>query len=121
VHSENMTSKQLALAVLSIPALALSPASAAEVYSGEPLDEALFDLACAATRVSHELASASPLVRTVVFRLHDGRLLAVTARAKKRGQPFTVETLRVTPSAEAKLTNRLPTPGPSPWPNDRDA
>ena len=97
--------------VLGIGAFSFSAVSAGEVYSGEPLGEALFDLARSAVIVSHELSSASPLMRTDVFRLSDGRLIAVTSRARKLGQPYTIETLRVTPSATDKLTKRLPTMG----------
>ena len=88
-----------------------SAASAGDVYSGEPLGEALFDLARSAVIVSHELSSASPLIRTDVFRLTDGRLVAVTSRASKLGQTYTIETLRITRSTTDKLTKRLPTMG----------
>ena len=96
-------------AFLGIAVLTFSTASAAEVYSGEPLCEALHDLASDATLISHELSSASPLLRTDVFRLADGRLVAVTSRASKLGQPYSIEALRVTPSATSKLTKRVPT------------
>jgi hypothetical protein len=83
--------------------------SATEIYSGEPLGEALFDLTRAAVLVSHELASASGLRRTDVFRLKDGRLIAMTSRANKVGETFSIEALRVTPSANTPLTKKLPT------------
>lgn len=104
-----MTFKHFTAAVLGIAALTLSTATAAEVYSGEPLGEALHDLSGTATLVAHELSSASALLRTDVFRLADGRLVAVTSRAKKLGEPYTIEALRVTTSATSELTKRLPT------------
>jgi hypothetical protein len=104
-----MSFKHFVAAVLGMATLALSTASAAEVYSGEPLGEALYDLAGAATLIAHELSSGSALLRTDVFRLADGRLVAVTSRANKVGQPYSIEALRVTTSATSKLTRRLPT------------
>jgi hypothetical protein len=94
--------------LLSFALLGLTAASAAEIYSGEPLGEALFDLSRAAVPVSHELASASGLRRTDVFRLKDRRLIAITSRANKVGETFSIEALRVTPSADAPLTKKLP-------------
>jgi hypothetical protein len=94
---------------LLLVASAHSTPSAPEVYSGEPLVEALYDLATTATPLAHELSSASPLFRTDVYRLRDGRLVAITSRAKRLGEPYSVETLRVTPSPSAKLTKQLPT------------
>lgn len=104
-----MSTKHFAATVRSLAALSLSTASAAEVYSGEPLAEAFHDLARTAILVSHELSSASPLRRTDVFRFADGRLIAVTSRAIKLGVPYSIETLRVTTSAKPALSNRLPT------------
>jgi hypothetical protein len=104
-----MSFKHFTAAVLNIAVLTLSAASAAEIYSGEPLGEALYDLAGAATLISHDLSSATPLLRTDVFRLADGRLVAVTSRAEKLGQPYGIEALRVTPSATSQLTKRLTT------------
>jgi hypothetical protein len=95
--------------LLSFALLGLTAVSAAEIYSGEPLGEALFDLSRVAVPVSHELASASGLRRTDVFRLNDGRLIAMTSRANKVGETFSIEALRITPSANAPLTNKLPT------------
>ena len=106
-----MRFKPFTATLLGIGAFSLSAASAGDVYSGEPLGEALFDLARSAVIVSHELSSASPLIRTDVFRLTDGRLVAVTSRASKLGQTYTIETLRITRSATDKLTKRLPTMG----------
>ncbi len=97
------------MVVLGIAALVSSPASAAEIYSGEPLGEALHDLAGVATLIAHPLSSASPLLRTDIFRLADGRLVAVTSRAAKLGEPYSVELLRVAPSAKSQLTRSLPT------------
>jgi hypothetical protein len=104
-----MSFRNLSSAVISLVALTFSAASAQEVYSGEPLGEAIHDLARIATLVAHELSSGSSLTRTDVFRLVDGRLLAVTSRAKKLGEPFSIEALRVTSSATSKLSKKLPT------------
>ena len=104
-----MSFRNFTPAVLSVAALTLSAASAEEVYSGEPLAEALHDLARTATLVAHELSSASALVRTDVFRLADGRLVAVTSHANKLGEPYSIEALRITPSATSQLTKKLPT------------
>lgn len=104
-----MSIEHFTATVISFAALSLSAASAAEIYTGEPLGEALHDLARAATLVSHELSSGSPLLRTDVFRLADGRLIAISSRATKLGMPFSIETLRVTTSAKSRLSKRLPT------------
>ncbi|MFL6519461.1 MAG: hypothetical protein ACJ8NS_04515 [Chthoniobacterales bacterium] len=96
----------IVIAFTGLPAIASAPA--AEVYSGEPLGEALVDLSKAALVVSHENVAASPLRRCDVFRFGDGRLLAITSRARKLGEPYTIETLRVTSSAEQKLSKNLP-------------
>ena len=89
----------------------LAAAAATEIYSGEPLQEALHDLVDAAILISHEISSASPLVRTDVFRLSDGKLVAITSRASKLGGPYSIEELRITASASASsnLTKRLKT------------
>ena len=89
-------------------ALASVSASAAQVYSGEPLGEALSDLSSRAVLISHELVSATPLARCDVFRLRDGRLLAVTSRAQKLGEPFSIRTLRITSSTREKLSETRP-------------
>ena len=86
-----------------------APVFAAEIYSGEPLGEALYDLDKSAVLVSHEMVSATPLVRCDVFRLRDARLVAITSRAHKLGEPYTIETLRITSSADQKLSKTLPT------------
>ena len=96
-------------AVLSSATLTFSVASAAEVYSGEPLEEALRDLTGTGTLIAHELSSASAFLRTDVFRLADGRLVAVTSRANKLGDSYSIDVLRVTSSSTSKLTKRLPT------------
>lgn len=88
-------------------ALSLSAALGHEVYSGEPLAEALHDLP--GTLIAHELTSASGLSRRDVFRLRDGRLLAITSRATEMGTPYGIKELRVTAKAGDKLTKRLPT------------
>ena len=113
-----MSFNRLTATVLSLAVFSLSTASAEEaraggpmIYSGEPLSEALYDLAKSAILVSHELSSASALIRTDVFRLEDGRLVAITSRARKLGESYTIEDLRVTASATSRLTKRLPTVG----------
>jgi hypothetical protein len=87
-----------------------TPASlfASEVYSGEPLGEALHDLSQNAVLIAHDKMAATPLTRSDVFRLRDGRLLAITSRARKLGEPYTIETLRVTSSAQPKLLENTP-------------
>ena len=87
---------------------AIASVPAAEIYSSEPLGEALYDLSKDAVLVSHESVAATPLLRCDVFRFRDGRLLAITSRAHKLGEPYTIETLRVTASAEQKLSESLP-------------
>ncbi len=89
-------------------AIASVSASAAQVYSGEPLGEALHDLSRNAVLISHEMVSATPLARCDVFRLRDGRLLAITSRASKLGQPYSIQILRITSSAKQKLSEVLP-------------
>lgn len=81
---------------------------AAQVYSGEPLGEALYDLSKHAVLISHESVSATPLVRCDVFRLRDGRLLAITSRTQKLGEPYSIQSLRITSSAKEKLSDTLP-------------
>jgi hypothetical protein len=95
--------------VLGFIALSFPAPVAADVYSGEPYAEALFDLVQSSSLlISHELSSGSALVRTDVFRLTDGRLLAVTSRADKSGDVFSVEKLRITSRKGEKLTKKLP-------------
>jgi hypothetical protein len=96
-------------AIMGMAALACAAASATEIYSGEPLTEALHDLSQSATPVKHALSSTGPLLRTDVFRLADGRLVVVVSRAKKAREPHSVQALRVTASAGSPLTMRLPT------------
>ncbi len=94
---------------VAIVTLCLSAAHAGEIYSGEPLAEALHDLdEVAALLVSHELSSGTPLARTDVYRLGDGRLVAITSTAAKLGEPFGIETLRVSSLTDSKLTKKLP-------------
>lgn len=88
--------------VLGVTTLSLPSASAADVYTGEPLGEALRDLAKTAMLVSQEFAHGSTaLRRTDVFRFPDGRLFTVTSQTLKAGQPFTITKLQVTPAAAA--------------------
>jgi len=98
---------KFATVIACVTSAAIASARAAEVHSGEPLGEALFDLSKDAVLVSHESVAASPLLRCDVFRFRDGRLLAITSRARKLGEAYTIETLRVTPSAEQPLSTRL--------------
>ena len=107
-----MTLKYIGATVMIVAALTFSAAamfrSTVQIYAGRDLDETLSDVREDLKLVSHELSSATPLLRTDVFRLPDGRLLAITSRAAKLGQPYTIKTLRITPTAGSKLTNRLP-------------
>jgi hypothetical protein len=91
-------------------AVTLSATTANEIYSGEPYGEALFDLVnSSALLVAHELSSASGTTRTDVFRLADGRLVAVVSRAAKFGAVFGIVSLRATPNPKDKLTKDTPT------------
>ena len=106
-----MQSSALIFAPLVTCTLALASvvsASAAQVYSGEPLGEALHDLSSRSVLIAHERVSATPLARCDVFRLRDGRLLAITSRAHKLGEPYSIQTLRITSSAKDKLSEGLP-------------
>lgn len=103
-----MKSTQIAFVSFIALSLLCVPVSAAEIYSGESLGEALHDLAGQATQVSREVATAPPHLRSDIFRLSDGRLLAITSRCRRPGEPYTIVTLRVTPSSAAKLTRKLP-------------
>lgn len=111
-----MNLKHAAVTLFGFSMLGIAAAGADEIYSGEPFAEALHDLNRCADLVAHELSSASARVRTDVFRLRDGRLIAVTSRAKKLGEVFTVETLRVTSAAQSALTKRLPSVSSVPLP-----
>jgi len=109
-----MNLKQISAVVLSSAALTVSAAAlngAVQVYPGRDLDDTLYDLGrtAKAKLVSHELSFASPLLRIDVLRLADGRLMAITSRAKQLGQPYTIDALRITPTAESKLTKDLAT------------
>lgn len=99
--------RSLLLAAFTLATAAIS-AFAAQVYSGEPLGEALDDLSKHAVLISHESVSATPLVRCDVFRLRDGRLLAIISRAQKLGEPYSIQTLRITSSAKQTLSETLP-------------
>ena len=104
MQPSNVISPLIATCIL---ALASVSASGAQVYSGEPLGEALHDLSRNAVLISHERVSATPLARCDVFRLRDGRLLAITSRASKLGEPYSIQTLRITSSAKQKLSEAL--------------
>lgn len=86
------------------------PESASDIYVGEPLSEAIYDLS-GAVLVANERVSASPLVRRDVFRFRDGRLLEITSRASKIGVPYSIEMLRITPSAKDSLSKKVPSVG----------
>jgi hypothetical protein len=81
----------------------------AELYAGEPLGEALFDLSRNAVLIAHDLSSGSPLNRTDVFKLSDGRLVALTSTADGIGQPFRVREIRVSSAGNFVLTKKDPT------------
>lgn len=100
-----MIFRLLVVYILSTTSLSVS---AAQVYPGEPLGEALYDLSKHAVLISDESVSATPLLRCDVFRLRDGRLLAITSRTRKLGEPYSIQTLRITSSANQKLSDKLP-------------
>lgn len=81
---------------------------ASQVFVGEPFGEALFDLSRDAVLVADTAAGGSFLKRTDVFKLRDGRLLAITSVAKGKGEPFSIIDLKVTPSAQAPLKADTP-------------
>lgn len=70
---------------------------------GEPLGEALFDLSREAVLIGDTMSGGSSLKRTDVFKLCDGRLLAITSVAERKGEPFSIIDLKVTSSAQAPL------------------
>ena len=75
----------------------------AQVSVGEPLGEALFDLSRDGVLVADSLSGGSPLKRTDVFKLRDGRLLAITSISERKGEPFSIIDLKVTASAQTPL------------------
>jgi hypothetical protein len=80
---------------------------AAQVFIGEPFGEALFDLSRDAVLVADTMGVGSFLKRTDVFKLRDGRLLAITSIAKQKGQPFSIIDLKVS-SAQVPLKADTP-------------
>lgn len=102
-----MHSFAMLFAVFVACTLATATASAAQIYSGEPLGEALYDLSKHAVLISHKRVSATPLSRCDVFRFRDGRLLEITSRADKLGEPYSIQTLRITSSAKERLSETL--------------
>ena len=84
-------------------------ARSAEVYSGEPLGEALYDLSGVGVLVAHELVTSTPLARTDVFKLPDGRLLALSSKSAKIGAPYSIESIRVTSDSKTALTLKTAT------------
>lgn len=84
-------------------------AAANEIYVGEPLAEALYDLAKDSVLVAHPLSGGTQLRRTDVFRLRDGRYVAITSRAQKTNEPFALETIQVAATDPDILTIKTPT------------
>lgn len=83
--------------------LLTSTCLSAQVFVGEPLGEALFDLSRDAVLIGDTMSGGSSLKRTDVFKLRDGRLLAITSVAERKGEPFSIIDLKVTSSAQAPL------------------
>jgi hypothetical protein len=99
----------ITLHVAALTAFWCSPASSAEIYTGEPLAEATYTLVKnGAISVADEMANSHPLGRTDVFLLKDGRLVAVTSTARKAGDAYTITTLRVTVDHPPRLSPKLP-------------
>ena len=98
--------KRITFSILVLSLLTTTCLSA-DVYVGEPLGEAMFDLDKIAVLIGHDLSGGSPLKRTDVFRFHDGRLLAVRSVAE-RGQPFSIAELKMTASAQTPLNEKTP-------------
>lgn len=80
----------------------------AQVFVGEPLGEALFDLSRDAVPVADSLSGGSPLKRTDVFKLRDGRLLAITSMSARKGEPFSIIDLKVTATTRSPLKADTP-------------
>src|SRR6266478_2554487 len=76
----------------------------AEISVGEPLGEALFDLSSTGVMIGHDLSGGSRLTRTDVFKLRDGRMLAISSTCAKVGQPFSVRELRI--AADIRLLTK---------------
>ncbi len=92
-----------------LSATTAAPITASGMYSGEPYGEALYDLVnSGALLVAHELSTASETARTDVFRLSDGRHVAITSRAAKSGAVFGIVNFRITSNAQDKLTRNTP-------------
>lgn len=85
-----------------------SPSSASEIYTGEPLAEALFDLVISSVIVAHPLSSGAELRRTDVFLMRDGRYVAITSTAQKTNEPFTIRVLQVGGTTSESLTKQTP-------------
>jgi len=72
-----------------------------EIYEGEPFAEALSDMvASGAIAISHRLAHASPLERSDVFKLRDGKLLVVLSVSTEMGEPYTVKKISFIPKGK---------------------
>lgn len=85
-----------------------SSSRAAEIYAGEPFAEALFDLVTSSVIVAHPLSGGTELQRTDVFRMRDGRHVAITATAQKTKEPFTVRAIQVGDASPDSLTKQTP-------------
>jgi hypothetical protein len=63
-----------------------------QVYCGEPIGEALYDiLRSGALPISHQLSQASSTERTDVFKLEDGRILAIFSSSKSLGETYSIK------------------------------
>ena len=65
-------------------------ALSAEIYAREPFGEAIYGLASSSVLIAHDLTTASPLERVAVFRLRGNRLVAITSRSAKVGEPYSI-------------------------------
>jgi hypothetical protein len=98
------------LSAFSLGAKAAEP----EVYQGEPLGEALWDvMRGGGVLISHPKALASPMERTDVFRFRDGRILVIVSVSEKQGEPFTVKSLFTGAGDGSKLASANAVPLPS--------
>ncbi len=95
--------------------LLVSPANASEVYTGEPFAEALFDLVVNSVIVAHPLSGGTELQRTDVFRMRDGRHVAITSTAQKTNEPFTVRAIQVGNAKPESITKQTPSVQSMTW------
>jgi len=104
--------KIFALMAISLVLALSAKAVESEVYRGEPYAEALHDIVLSgAIAISHQLVQASPMERTDVFKLRDGRILVLFSTSEKLGEPYSIKKLSVAPSAgdpkELELVSKL--------------